>query len=332
MKNCYRKSMNQKTIAMKKIYFILMSTLICFTAKSQVINGDFENVKENFLPSNWGKSFSMNVGLNTETGESTSDEIQYTSCIPGLCYSNFGNSNSGQYALEMANAFNITQNQIIVGGAVLFEDATQDFPPGGDYNSNTSQVPFNASLYDATYGYNLGFYYKFLSLGDDIAEANLELFDIDHNSVGKVSVPITGSNDIFEYVYAAVNLTSSNTPTFMSLSFSMAKEGSTPTLGSILIVDDVFINNATLSVNQNQINSFSVFPTLAKNEININKGNFLDNGIYNFKIFDSQGKMVKEEQLNFSNNTSKIKVDDLASGMYFLKSESNNFTTKFIKE
>lgn len=309
-----------------------MSTLICYTAKSQVINGGFENVKENFLPSNWGKSFSINVGLNSETGETTSDEIQYGSCIPGLCYSNFGNSNSGQYALEMANAFNVTQNHIIVGGAVLFEDATQDFPPGGDYNSNTSQVPFNASLFDATYGYNLGFYYKFLPLGDDIAEANLELFDIDHVSVGKVAVPITGFNTMFEYVYAAVNLTSANTPAFMSLSFSMAKEGSTPTFGSTLIVDDVFINNATLSVNQNQLNTFSVFPTLAKNEININKGNTLDNGNYNFKIFDSQGKMIKEEQLNFSNNTSKIKVDDLASGMYLLKSESINFTTKFIKE
>ncbi len=318
---------------MKKNYFFSITALLLtsvFSLNAQVINGDFENVKSNFLPSNWGKAFAINVGIDIGNGETFSDEIQYGSCIPGLCYSNFGNSHSGQYALEMANAFNVTQNELIVGGAVLFEDASQDIPPGGGYNSNTSLVPFNADLFDSVYGYNLGFYYKFLPLGDDIAQATLELFDADQNSVGKASYDISGFNTDFEYVYTPVALTSSNTPVFMSISFTMAKEGSTPTFGSTLIVDDVFINSMTLGTVMNQVSQFSIYPTLAKNEINITKGSNVVIGNYNFKIVNAIGKIIQNISLNLNENETKIDISQLSTGVYFLKSE--NFVGKFIKE
>lgn len=328
-----KRNSNLKSITMKKITLTLKMLLVFVSVSNmnaQVINGDFENVKENFLPSNWGKGFLSNVGMDPVTGETTSDEIQYNSCMPGLCYSNFGYSHSGQYALEMRNAFNVTQNQLIVGGAVLFEDATQDFPPGGNYNINTSFVPFDASLFNSFYGYNLGFYYVFLPVGDDIAEAKLELFDSEQNSVGKVSVPISGTNSTYNYVYAPVNLTSTNTPVFMSLSFSMAQEGSTPTFGSVLIVDDVFINNMTLGTVMNKASQFSIYPTVAQNEINIKKGNKVASGKYDFKIVNVEGKIVKEVSLNLTDNDAKIDVSQLSSGMYIVKSE--NFVGKFIKE
>lgn len=322
-----------KSIIMKKITLTLKMLLVLVSVanmNAQVINGDFENVKENFLPSNWGKNFISNVAIDPVTGESSSDVIQYSSCMPGLCYSNFGSSHSGQYALEMVNAFNATQNQIIVGGAVLFEDATQDFPPGGNYNINTSFVPFNASLFDSSYGYNLGFYYRFLPLGNDIAEATFELFDSELNSVGKVSVPISGVSANYDYVYAPLSLTSTNTPVFMSLSFSMAQEGSTPTFGSTLIVDDVFINNMTLGTVMNQVSQFSIYPTIVQNEINVNKGSKIANGNYDFKIVNVEGKIVQEISLNLTENNAKIDVSQLSSGMYIIKAE--NFVGKFIKE
>ena len=318
---------------MKKITLTLKMLLVFIfitNTNAQVINGNFENLKDNFLVSNWGKNFSYNVGIDTGTGQTTSDEIQFSSYVPSLCYSNFGNCHSGQYAMEMANAFNATQNEMIVGGAVLFEDATQNFPPGGNYNINTSFVPFNASLFNSYYGYYLGFYYKFLPLGNDIAEANLELFDSELNSVGKVSVPISGANTDFDYVYAPVNLTSTNTPAFMSLSFTMAQEGSTPTFGSTLIVDDVFINNMTLATVMNQASQFSIYPTVAQNEINIHKGNKVANGKYDFNIVNAESKIVQKASLNLTENDEKIDVSQLSSGIYFVKSE--NFVGKFIKE
>jgi CRISPR/Cas system CSM-associated protein Csm3 (group 7 of RAMP superfamily) len=116
----------------------------------------------------------------------------------------------------------------------------------------------------------------------------------------------------------------------MSLSFSMAQEGSTPTFGSVLIVDDVFINNMTLGTVINKASQFSIYPTVAQNEININKGNKVANGNYDFKIVNVEGKIVKEVSLNLTENEAKIDVSQLSSGMYIVKSE--NFVGKFIKE
>lgn len=323
---------------MKKITLTLKTFLVFITItnmNAQIINGDFENVKSNFLPSNWGKAFAINEIIDTATGITTSDDIQYSSCIPGICYTNFGNTHSGQYALEMANAFNVTQNKLIVGGAVLFEDATQDFPPGGDYNFNSSIVPFDSSILYANQGVSLGFYYKFYALGDDIAEANLELFDEDGNSVGKVSVPISIVNEEFNYIYAPVSFTSSNTPVSMSLSFTMAKEDSVPTFGSSLIIDDVTLNNATLHISQSDKEQFVVYPTIATHKINIKKGNSIIDGNYSFQIINSEGKLISNQVLSFINSEIKeIDINNLSIGNYFLKTIINGkeSVTRFIKK
>jgi hypothetical protein len=326
---------------MKKI-ILTLKILLVFVAftnmNAQIINGNFENVKPNFLPSNWGKAFAINEVIDVATGITTSDEVQYSSCMPGICYSNFGNSNTGQYALEMANAFNVTQNKLIIGGAVLFEDPTQDFPPGGAYNFNTSIVPFDSSIMYANQGVSLGFYYKFAPVGNDVAEANLELFDSSGNSVGKVAIPISGTNTDFNYIYSPVNFTSSATPISMSLSFTMAKEGSIPTFGSILIVDDVTINNSAaiaLQTNTSVNEQFMIYPTITNQEINIRKGNSIIDGNYNFDIINTDGKLISKNNLSFLNSQiPQIDVSQLSNGIYFLKTSIDNKeqTFKFIKK
>jgi hypothetical protein len=115
---------------MKKKYTIgtmLLLMMFPIGIKAQIINGDFETVKPNFLPSNWGMNFFQQVVIDNETGETTSDQIQYTWCVPSLIYATT-EAQSGQYAMELSNAFNVTQNILIPGEAVLFSDATQDFP------------------------------------------------------------------------------------------------------------------------------------------------------------------------------------------------------------
>ena len=125
---------------MKKITSILKIALVfvAYTnANAQIINGDFETIKPvTGLASNWGKNYSVGVTLDTNTGVATYDEIQYGGCSIYLCLPT-PESHSGQYALQMTNFYNVSQDKVIVGGAVLFEDANQDFPPGGNYNINT---------------------------------------------------------------------------------------------------------------------------------------------------------------------------------------------------
>jgi Secretion system C-terminal sorting domain len=309
-----------------KIVFVMLSIA---NMNAQIINGDFETINQTGLVSNWGKNYAMNVVLDPATGESTPDLIQYGGCSTSLC-SPTPVSHSGQYAMEMINFYNITQDKLIVGGAVLFEDATQNTPPGGNYNINTSFVPFDSSILYANQGLSLGFYYKFWPMGNDVAEANLELFDVEGNSVGKVSVPISGVNSDFNYIYTPVTFTSSATPVAMSMSFALAKEGTIPTFGTSLIVDDVMLNNVSLSNFQLTSDSFKVFPTITNEQLTIQKGTKVADGNYKFEILNLEGKLMQQVSLNLNNQTSTIDVNQLSAGMYFLKSEG--FVTKFVKQ
>jgi len=323
---------------MKKTILLLRIALVFVAyanATAQVINGDFETIKPvTGLASNWGKNYSVNMTFDPATGITTSDEIQYGGCSIYLCLPT-PEAHSGTYALQMTNFYNVSQDKVIVGGAVLFEDANQDFPPGGNYNSNSSRVPFDPSILYGNQGLSLGFYYKFSPVGNDVAEANLELFDVDGNSVGTLAVPISGINSEFNYIYAPVSFTSAETPVSMSLSFTMAKEGSLPTFGSNLIVDDVTLNNTALQIHLAANTAFSIYPTLAQQEITIQKSSSVSDGNYSFEIIDSEGRKIMQRHLSFSGlATHTIDVGPLSNGIYFLRTLINEKEqlTRFIKK
>lgn len=300
--------------------------LLTFTSgsKAQVVNGNFENVKPNFLPSNWGMNFFQQVFIDNETGETFGDQIQFTWCVPSMVYATT-EAQSGQYAMEISNAFNATQNVVIPGSATIFSDETQDFP---GWNSGIPVAQgANVSM--------LGFYYKFLPAGNDIAEAKIEVLNSDGNTIGTASLTIMGTNNQFQYVYVPINYTINATAAFMTISFSMASEGSTPTFGSRLIVDNVVTNFAALGLDVNPMTSeFIMYPTLAENEINIIPGH-LQSDLVDYKIVNVQGKVVKQNTTtDNSNYVYTMNVSQLSSGMYFLQvsSKTGSITKKFIKK
>lgn len=311
---------------MKKKYTLLFLLLFfsCFCSQAQVVNGNFETVKPNFLPSNWGMNFSQAVSFDPVTGQSTSDNILFTWCIPSMVYATT-DAHTGQYAMEISNAYNETQDEVLPGSATIFSDATQDSPgwnPG---------IPVNpgASIQ------RLGFYYKFLPVGNDIAEAKISVIDADGNEIGETHIDITGTNNQFQYIYSYVNLDYNATPAFMYISFNMAKEGSTPTFGSRLIIDNVVTNAQALALTeiQNEV-GFKVYPTLADNEINVALPSQAE-GKINYTVYNSQGRIIKENtEMNSSNYIYSMNISDLSAGMYFLQIDSNleKTTTKFIKK
>ncbi|MCX6184753.1 MAG: hypothetical protein NTX74_06890, partial [Flavobacterium sp.] len=103
---------------MKKLVF-LSALFIQTLGFGQILNGNFEDVKPNLLANNWGINFSVPVSINTETGESTTDNIWFSSCIPSLCNATT-EASEGNFGLEISNAFNESQNTVIRGGAQLF--------------------------------------------------------------------------------------------------------------------------------------------------------------------------------------------------------------------
>lgn len=313
---------------MKKNYLIvsLMVLFATLHSNAQVVNGNFENIKPNFLPSNWGMNLSLPVVIDPQTGQTFGDTIMYTWCIPALCYVSY-EPHTGQTAMEISNAFNQTQNKVIPGEAIIFHDETQDSPgwnPG---------VPIEPGMNVQT----LGFFYKFFPAGNDVAEAKLTVFDAEGNEIGTANVEISGTNSQYNYVYSYIDYTSNAQPAYMYISFHMAKEGSTPTFGSRLIIDNVVTNFQALDVilNTTPINTdFAVAPTLADQEINIIPASDAV-GTINYKIFNMEGRLVKEANVENTNSyVYSMNIDELNSGVYFLQIDSNLGTTtkKIIKK
>ncbi len=311
---------------MKKKYFFNTLLLFIFTinATSQVVNGNFETVKPNFLPSNWGMNFLQSVTFNPTTGQNSADTIVFTSTIPSMVYATT-DAHTGQYAMELSNAFNQTQNTVIPGEAVIFNDASQDSP---GWNPGVPVSP-EVSIQ------RLGFYYKFLPLGNDIAEAKISVVNANGDEIGQTRINITGTNNQFQYIYSYVYTAYNASPAFMFISFNMAKAGSTPTFGSRLIIDNVITNAQSLSLIENQSDiEFKVYPTLVDNKITIDLPSQAE-GEISYKIYNSLGNMVKEHtEMNPSDYSYKMTVSDLSAGMYFLQIDSNleKTTTKFIKK
>lgn len=298
---------------MKKILF-LGSLLVQTIGIGQILNGNFEDVKPNFLANNWGINFSVPVSINTETGESTSDNIWYSSCIASLCNATT-EAVEGNYGLEISNAFNESQNTVIPGGAHMFWDSTQDSPgwnPGVPLAGNES-IDF------------LTFHYKFLPFGTDVAEVKLTILNQDSIEMGVAQLDLPPTDANFHFVSIPVVFTEPGTPVHLYLDFNMAKEGSTPQFGSRMVIDDVrtgsLLHNPTF-----QSQNFSIYPTQVQQEINLHWTNNSSTA-HAYQIINQAGQICLSGELN--SNQTIVNVSDLASGVYFFK--MGNTTRKFVK-
>ncbi|WP_309640795.1 T9SS type A sorting domain-containing protein [Flavobacterium sp.] len=307
---------------MKKNYFFSIVALLTVSLGSmqgQVVNGTFENIKDNGLISNWGMNFFTPITIDAETGETTQDFITF-GCWPGFVFPSW-DANHGQHAMQMTNGLNVTTNTIIPAKSILFNDPKQDIPgwnPG---------IPVDLSDQVAM----LGFDYKFTRMGNDIAEAELVVFGTDGQELGRATVDISQTNTQYQYLYEPVQFTSFGIPASIQVSFSMAKEGSVPAFGSTLIVDDVIVSYAALANDEFQSTQFIVYPTVASSEINIVKGSTAPSGNYNFTITNMEGKTVSNQSIQLSdNNPFTVDVSQLSKGIYFISSKG--FSTKFMKQ
>ena len=317
--------LNQKTIIMKKNYFILSLILLFapFCTQAQVVNGNFENVKPNFLPSNWGMTFLQQFTIDPVTGETIGDQIQYTWCFPSMVYATTESKN-GQYAMEVSNAYNVTQDKVVPGIATIFANPEEDGP---GWNPGIPVSPTSSIIL-------LGFDYKFLPVGNDVAEATLQVVDADGNELGKASVTISGVHTNYDYIYTPVSVTHAGTPAFMYISFNMSKTGSTPAFGTRLLVDNVIVNFSSLVVSDIPLDGLKIYPTVADNELNILPNGFSEDAI-SYKIINTEGKIVKQNDVTQSTNyLYTMDVSALSSGVYFLNisNKSKNITKKFVKK
>ncbi|MCF6296102.1 MAG: T9SS type A sorting domain-containing protein [Flavobacteriaceae bacterium] len=89
-----------------------------------------------------------------------------------------------------------------------------------------------------------------------------------------------------------------------------------------------FENTSSLSIDNETLNTFSIYPNPVKEILTINNRGLF---IKSYKIYNTIGQVV---QSNLSFNTNQINISHLKSGVYFLKTLSNQkeVTVKFIKQ
>ncbi len=308
---------------MKKIYFLLLFAAAGLHA--QIPNSGFENALgyggENVA--DWGQPFSFPVWIDLETGESHAHEITFGDQLLGMFCSSVADAHSGEKAMLIRNAFNITTNAVIPGKVSLFNSEISETATG--WNAG---IPVGADT-DIQF---LSFWYKFAPAANDVAEATLELFNADSQSIGLAKISISEPAEVYTYASTPLVLTGiEGAPAFVHIEFSMAPEGSVPAFGSSLTIDDLKVNPNQLRTQAFDQAPFTIWPTIAGNEINILK-NGDDSSVHEFTIIDIQGKIVSEQRLKPNNGiASKIDIGALSSGLYLLRS-ADGFTAKFIKK
>jgi hypothetical protein len=306
---------------MKKNY-ILLILLSCFTqVNAQVINGDFETIKENGRVSNWGMDFTQLVYFNLENNTIEVDQIQYDDCqFIGCIPSN--DAQNGNHALEIRNALNVSRQEVIKGKATLFNNPELDIP---GWNAGMEVVDIPVDFF--------GFYYKFNALGNEIAEAYIKVIG-DNYTEFEASIDLTNVTS-YTYVSTPIVMPEGENPVYTYIEFRMAKEGQTPVFGSRLTIDNLRLNNVTLGIDENELLApkFNVFPSITDGYLTLS-GDFKSNTTYSYSIFDLQGKKVQSQNIDYVYNINAfIDVGELSSGMYLVSVNFNGnvLTKKFVR-
>lgn len=85
-------------------------------------------------------------------------------------------------------------------------------------------------------------------------------------------------------------------------------------------------SDIVLSVDENQISQFSVYPNPAKNELTID---VKSNEVIQAQIIDLTGKIQAQELIS---GPTRVDVSHLKAGVYFVRVEGSSATLKFVKE
>ncbi len=96
--------------------------------------------------------------------------------------------------------------------------------------------------------------------------------------------------------------------------------------------DTAIYGNAALSIYDNTLSQFTLFPNPVKNELFLSSKNTTRN--LKLKIFNIEGKLLSTQTVAHQDQTS-IDVSQLVSGLYFINIEDKNGNTevkKFIKD
>ena len=298
---------------MKKLLPLLFFALL-FSNKqvsAQIPNGNFETLNWDGTLSNWGNVYIMSVSIDS-LGNTIMDSIVWD----GPYYSKTADANTGNFAMEMRNAYNYTTNHGIAGSVSADTDSV--YTAWGALEFVSIQIQPT----------DFSFYYKYNSVADDSGIARLTVYDYMMNPAGNAEVIFSGISSVYTYTSVPITFTSPDPVAYYSLNFStkfsLADIPTEPHLGTSLIIDDVQLSSTTgIGSNNLMESSYSLFPNPSKENLNISSKNAEE---INYCIYNMLGKKILEGKI--LPGTQSISTWQFSNGVYAIEFVSSNHSNQ----
>jgi len=289
-----------------KVTLILFYWLVTsFGSFGQISNPGFEELNEDGSLLNWGKTYIFSIGIDT-SGEGV-DTIQFDKYL----FQASEDSRTGNYALDLRNAYDHYNEYCIVGAAY----ASRDNLFGGFIE--TYPIPANLKIN------NISFHYKYSSPGNDFGSCGIAIFDSLGYEIGNGYIDLEAT-DIYTEVTVPVNYFSPDSAATYALYFTNAGQGSSATFGTRMLVDDVsFDATSKIMAVQKNLGLPELFPNPTSGILHLDSPDLFD-----VEILNTDGKVIKKT------NSAAIDITSLPSGPYLIRvhKEANEQIFRVIKK
>jgi hypothetical protein len=280
------------------IKIILISLLANFATHAQILNPGFELLNVDSTIQNWGLAGAISITI----GDSIISD--------GAAFRYSTNAHSGNYALEMRNSYNYTQNTPYFWGT-----ATANVIDTTIYQGFSIDVPINI------HPNSLDFFYKLTQNPFvDSTQCMVRVLNSNHEIIANGKTIVWDIDANYKIKSVAINyLTSSleylndSTPAFIQVHFNNKPNIITNASGNIgqrVLIDDVSINSNPLSIQSVDVNySTTIFPNPVQNFLNIH-----GNDIINIEVINIFGQIVLKSSV-----TTILNLQAIPNGIYFLR-------------
>jgi hypothetical protein len=284
---------------MKKITLLLIILIARFSANAQVPtpNPGFELQSVDSVPLYWGALtlFAIQIDSNGNSLDSL--------VFDGKLYGTTTDAHTGNYALELRNAYDFT-NQVGYPGRVdAMQDSNQFYSPSLDFtNLGNPDV--------------VSFYYKYQPMGNDSAYAIIYVTDEFTTTIGTGEITLGGTVNTYTQVNIPVNYFAPGNAALIMFIISNSTPTGTTTLGTRMQVDDVSITTTTgisYAVGGENIN---VSPTPANSLMHITCSQKIDE----INVYDINGRLTQR----IKGDQKTIDCSMWLEGMHLLKISSGN--------
>ncbi len=284
---------------MKKITLLLIILIARFSANAQVPtpNPGFELQSVDSTPLYWGSLTLFAIAL--DTNGNPLDSLVFD----GRLYGSTTDAHTGNYALELRNAYDFT-NQVGYPGKVnAMQDSNQFYSPRLDFtNLGNPDV--------------VSFYYKYQPMGNDSAYARVYVFDNSATIIAMSEIALGGTVNTYTPINIPVNYIVPGNAELVEILISNSTPWGTTTLGTRMQVDDVSITTTTgitYAVGGENIN---IAPTPANTFMQITS----DQKIDKIEVYDINGQLTQI----IKGDQKTIDCSTWPEGMYLLKISSGN--------